>query len=69
MSAEAQMFLIFIRIFSNSHPNPTLNTCLKCFSCSKLSSEKSHDQILCSSCSFWKIAQNLGLDFLIKLFL
>ena len=37
MSAEARMFLILIHIFSNSHPTPTLNTCLKCFTWPKLS--------------------------------
>ena len=32
MSAEARMFLILIHIFSNSHPTPNPNICLKCFS-------------------------------------
>ena len=37
MSTEARMFLILIHIFSNSHPTPTPNTCLRCSSWSKLS--------------------------------
>ena len=37
MSAEARMFLILIHIFWNSHPTPTPNTCLKCFTWPKLS--------------------------------
>ena len=37
MSAEARMFLILIHIFSNSHPTPIPNTCLKCFTWPNLS--------------------------------
>ena len=36
-SGEAWLFIILIHILSNSHPTPTPNTCLKCFSWSTVS--------------------------------
>ena len=53
MWAEDRMFLILIHIFSNSHPIPTSNTCLKCFTRPKLSFGKSsYSNLKKFRCSF-----------------
>ena len=72
MSAEGRMLLILIYIFSNSYPTPTPNSCLKCFSRSKLLFERfprsNFKFFVVFGKNFTPLSPKLSLDLLIKLF-